>query len=67
MLPRDFLLSSSLGGGGGREDESEFRTWSFAMGGGGTSESRSGVMPDSGSCGRSDVAPRDGQIHGLRM
>lgn len=58
MLLLDLRRSSSLGGGGGREEELEFRrTSSFAMGGGGLSESGSGVSPDSSSCGSSG-APR---------
>lgn len=57
MLLLDLLLSISFGGGGGLDDESELRTLSFSMGGGGLSESSSGVKPDSGSLGRSEVAP----------
>src|SRR5262245_30794551 len=57
MLDWDLRLLPSLGGGGGREDESELRTWSFSMGGGGFSSSGSGVSPDSGNWGRSDDAP----------
>lgn len=57
MLPRDLLLSNSFGGGGGRDEEFEFRTESFSIGGGGLSESGSGVEPDSRSCGRSGTAP----------
>lgn len=54
MLLRDLRLSSSFGGGGGRDDESELRMWSFSIGGGGLSASGEGVSPDSGSPGRSD-------------
>lgn len=59
MLACDLRLLISLGGGGGREDESDVRTWSFSIGGGG-GVSESGVGPDSGIVGRSEV-PRDRQ------
>lgn len=59
ILLLDLLLSISFGGGGGRDNESDVRTWSFGMGGGGVSEGGSGVEPDSANLGRSEVPTRD--------
>jgi hypothetical protein len=58
MLACDRLRFISLGGSGGRDDEPEDRTWSLGTGGGGTSASGPGELPDSGSFGRSDGTPR---------
>jgi hypothetical protein len=64
ILLRDRRLSKSLAGGGGREDEFEFRVRRISRDGSGSSSPLGlGVKPDSGSRGSSG-APVESELYG---